>query len=306
MGTIDRGDFLEERLDRHLLGRRLGRSFTLGDVFAPRGTTPRVPYWIANATAFENGAIFPFTPDVLETYGIKSYWHRVRPRNLPDGSTGNMPLSVGLKASASFPVAIPPTTLKSGVDPAHPNLHLMDGGVSDNLGVITAARLLRQDPAPRKIMILIDAYNGMTEPFSRIGKGPGMMRAALRTTSISLDSAHQRNRNLIELVAKNVGAEIALIDFHKPLEEYEAYRKEYGGIPFVESARESATKTERTSPQSAQALFMQVVGVGTWLTVREKTQDLLIEAGKSATRPVLDENGNGRLISELKRIQSMF
>ena len=42
----------------------------MGDIFIPRDSNKMVllPYWAANATIYQNVAIFPFTPDVLQHY----------------------------------------------------------------------------------------------------------------------------------------------------------------------------------------------------------------------------------------------
>jgi hypothetical protein len=90
-----RGEFLERAFDNEILGRRWRKakllnshgkltrtpSLTLGDVFISRTEIDRsvtVPYWITNATVYENGSIFPFTPDFLKLYMISGYMHRLK------------------------------------------------------------------------------------------------------------------------------------------------------------------------------------------------------------------------------------
>lgn len=312
MRKTNRGEVLERRLDENVVGLINGRTPTLGDIFAPKGTTPALPYWVANATVFENGAIFPFTPDILEKYGVTGYWHREKYQDLPAGGAGSMPLSVGLKASASFPVAIPPTNLKSSLDPQHTSLHLMDGGVADNLGVITAARLLNQDPARKKVLIVIDAYNGTTEPFSKGGVAPGVVGSALRTAAISLDSAHQRVDNLLGLVARTSGAKVAVIDFHRALREQAEEERKLTESPGGEAASSSsmgfASKKDQTSPQSIDALFTQALGMGTWFKIKKTDQEMLLKTGESALYRQQGANGSAprRLLVELDAIRALF
>lgn len=310
MGSMNRGDVLERRLDDNVVGEINGRTPTLGDIFVPRGQTPRLPYWVANATVFENGAIFPFTPDILEKYGITGYWHRETYRDLPAGGAAELPLSVGLKASASFPVAIPPSNLKSCIDKENSSLHLMDGGVADNLGVITATRLLNQDPARKKVLIVIDAYNGTTEPFSKGGVAPGIMSSALRTASISLDSAHQRVDNLLSLVATTSGVKVAVVDFHRALREQaeEKERIEAAGGEVSGRASRFVAKKDRTSPQSIDALFTQVLGMGTWFKIKKEDQETLLKAGENAVYRQRGENTNAepQLLRELEAITGLF
>lgn len=304
-GELDRGDILESRLDEHVLGREDGRSLTLGDIFAAKGTTPHLPYWVTNATVYENGAIFPFTPDILRTYGITGYNHRMKGARL--AAAEDMPLSIGLKASASFPVAIPPTTMRSSRDPSHPRLHLLDGGVADNLGIVTALRLLRQDKAPRKALIVIDAYNGKVEPFSKVSIRPGMILTALRSTSISLDSAHQRVDNLLGVAGAASGIRCAVVDFNRSVREGEPEAVEASAgmeaLPSMESL-----KRDEGSPQSIQAVFTQALGVGTWFRIREETQQTLLRAGENAIfRNSSAAEGTGRrLLAELQAVRSLF
>ena len=304
-GKLDRGDILEGRLDEYVLGRSEGRSLTLGDIFKPKGTTPLMPYWVTNGTVFENGAIFPFTPDVLAQYGITGYNHRLASRGLK--APEEMPLAVGMKTSASFPVAIPPTTMKSSVDPRHPLIHLMDGGVADNLGVITAVRLLRQDKAKHKVLIVIDAYNGKVEPFSKGGLRPGMLSSALRTTSISLESSHQRIDNLLETVAAPSSIRYAVIDFTRALNA----KDDQPSAPadgLIDLLGMGSMKRDETSPQSIQAVFTQALGVGTWFKIDKEAQNALLRAGENAIfiqNPEYPTAGR-KLLKEMRSIRDLF
>jgi predicted acylesterase/phospholipase RssA len=308
LGELDRGDILESRLDKQVLGRHGGRSLTLRDVFVPRGGgVPRVPYWVANATVYENGAIFPFTPDILAEYSVNGCKHALRSRAL--GDPYDLPLAVGMKASASFPVAIPPSTLKSARDPRHPRLHLMDGGVADNLGIVTALRLLRQDQAARKVLIVIDAYNGRTEPFSKRGNRPGMVLAALRTTSISLDSSHQRVRNLLGIASAQSAVQYAVLDFHQalrgPAPQAEAADENANALATDDPSASSSLHEDDMSPQSVQAVFTQALGVGTWFKIGDDTQEVLLKAGENAIYHY-DASGKKALLPEMRRVRGMF
>lgn len=311
--NLDRGDILEDRLDEKVLGMQGGKSLTLRDVFVPKGGgTPQVPYWIANGTVYENGAIFPFTPDILTTYGINGYKHRMRNRTLNDPY--DLPLAVGLKTSASFPVAIPATTLKSRCDPKNPHLYLLDGGVADNLGIVTAMRLLAQEKAARKILIIIDAYNGHIEPFSKAGTLPGMVHTALRTTSIALDSAHQRLSHLLGVVGSQTSVQYAIIDFHQAVRKQEEADAVQAGttnsiLPILGN-EQSAYKTNDTgmSPQSVQDMFTQALGVGTWFKIRAEKQEVLLKAGQNAVyrHDIISGPGAAKLLPDIQRIRDQF
>ena len=106
IGFRDAGDLIERRFDRYLLGSeyRAGHtSLMLGDLFAPEGSPApvRLPYWIANATVYENGARFMFTPEFVKQYRIGRYVHNMRFKDLDDPF--RLPLAVAMKSSASFP-----------------------------------------------------------------------------------------------------------------------------------------------------------------------------------------------------------
>jgi hypothetical protein len=302
-GPLDRGDILEMRLDESILGRHRGRSMRLSDIFVPKGQTPMLPYWVTNATVYENGAIFPFTPDILATYGINGFNHRLRHKDLE--VPGDMPLAVGMKTSASFPVAIPPTSLKANRDPRHPRLHLMDGGVADNLGVITALRLLSQDKAPKKVLLVIDAYNGIVEPFSNMSHRPGMFSSALRNTSISLDSAHQRVDTLLR-VAGGKSISYAVIDFSRALEAANEEATPMTDQVFSTLGINSLRRDE-TSPQSLQAIFTQAIGVGTWFKIDPKSQEALLKAGENALFiPIRKAGEPVRVLPGVGKIRAAF
>lgn len=196
LGFRDGGDLIERDFDRYLLGskhRYQNRSLTLGDLFIPtRSDRPvQLPCWIQNATVYENGARFLFTPDFIEEYNIQRYVHNMRYKTLTDNPL-SLPLSVGMKASASFPVLIPASTFtcKPESDRLNHYLHLIDGGLSDNLGVQTAIELLKQDPAPRKVLLVIDAYAENEHPYSAHRKSPDGAGAAYRIMNIGVDTQH--------------------------------------------------------------------------------------------------------------------
>ena len=218
--SADRGDYLEKRLDKKMLGadcRSVGDKYfstlTLSDVFVRKTEqrSPKLPYWIANATIFQNGELFQFAPDVLERFGIDMYWHRAskiyqkdhgdtrcgtRDDGQSNGFADCLPLSVGMKASASFPVGIPATTLRS----SHCEncfLQLMDGGTFDNLGIFSAMLIIKQHRElyeknsgnnARHLLFIVDAFPGEIQPFSESSGGPSVFRVAARQLGVTKDA----------------------------------------------------------------------------------------------------------------------
>jgi len=224
LGMLDAGDFLESALDSRVLGCewRRGRlaaqqdprsaALTLGDVFIrpDRPGPARLPFWISNAMVFENGSIFPFAPDTLQRYRVRGYVHHMERRRYDPRRHGYhefvdaIPLSVGMTASGKFPILIPATVLDSGYDADYPYLRLVDGGPADNLGLLTALRLLRDEKHPdvrRKVLIAIDAYNGPLRPFSSGRRKPDKLSSMFQTMTSPLDSWRGRSEEIARALA---------------------------------------------------------------------------------------------------------
>jgi hypothetical protein len=220
-----RGEFLERAFDNEILGRRWRNkklqstsrhparypardpSLTLGDIFIcaeDQNKPVTLPYWIANATVYENGSIFPFTPDFLKLFMICGYKHRLKDylfdpeKQTYESFINGVPLALGLTASGNLPVLIPATTLQSTMDPKNPYLHLLDGGMADNLGIITALRVLAAEKTKRRMMIVVDAYKENAAPFSNTASPPIMANTAIRTMAISLDSWRGRAHEIVK------------------------------------------------------------------------------------------------------------
>lgn len=165
----DRNQQIERAFAASILKTKSG-TLTLGDMFIAKSapnTTVELPYWVTNSTIYQNAQIFPFTPAVLAKYSVNSYPYNNQNNSVTDYY--KIPAAVGMTASASFPFALSPTTLGSNActDKKNCYLQLIDGGLADNLGIYTALDLLKQDSAKTKVLIVIDAYAGQEEPFSK-------------------------------------------------------------------------------------------------------------------------------------------
>jgi hypothetical protein len=225
-GPIDRGDYLQDWLDRTVLKRTTcptgtagpgGCSWMLGDVFKRKGELPVTPYWITNATNFTNGEIFSFTPDNLRARKVKGYTHRGHKVTLQGGEdVFNVPLALGMRTSSNFPVGLPATTLS--VDDGE-NLKLSDGGQADNLAFYSALDILYQDgrawaagqdkgtrqkrspsgntppkATQRRILVLIDAFNGGLGNVERDEGAPSLLKTLLRSPILPMDALRSRIR----------------------------------------------------------------------------------------------------------------
>lgn len=207
---LDDGDALERAIDFNVLGLRhrryqygwrKTRSIRLGDIFINRFDTVsqvKYPMLVANGTIFNNMTIFPFAPNIVDTFQITGYTHHFR-NFFQKGPIDpySLPLSVGIKASGSFPAAITNTTLVSNYDSVFKYLHIIDGGIADNIGYQTAIDLLRQDTiAKTKILLVVDADGGGIIPtFSKRKGGYLGVQVFSKLPSSGLDARH----NLLRL-----------------------------------------------------------------------------------------------------------
>jgi hypothetical protein len=206
----DRGYRLERKLDAELLATPQG-GLVLGDMFVPRTSRRSVelPYWATNATIYQNAAIFPFTPDIISRYRVTGYFHDGREfkfnDNFADPNYGsNMPVAVGLTASASVPFATPATTLTTQGCDSQCYLQLLDGGLSDNLGVYTALSLLLQDQSKIKILMIVDAYQGDSQPYSKLKSQPDNISLLMRAMTFGTDSNREHVKPNIRFVGRDL------------------------------------------------------------------------------------------------------
>ncbi|MEZ4829400.1 MAG: patatin-like phospholipase family protein, partial [Bacteroidia bacterium] len=202
---LDDGDALEKAIDLNVLGLRYRRqhygrnhtqSIRLGDMFIDRYDTlssVSLPFLVPNGTIFPRMSIFPFAPNVIDTFQISGYTHLFR-NHFQQGPIDpySLPLSVAIKASGSFPAAISNTTLVSAWDNEFRYLHIIDGGIADNIGYQTAIEMLRQDTvAKKKILIVVDADGGGIPPtFSRRKGGYLGVSVYSKLPSSGLDARH--------------------------------------------------------------------------------------------------------------------
>ncbi len=162
-----RTDLLAEHFDREVFEGK-----TYGDLLARN----RRPYLVVNSTDLTLGTRFEFTQGQFD---------------LLYSDLNSCPLGFSVAASAAFPGLLTPVALKnyekgdenqlppwareclkhpdpddlsyvkarnmaSYVHPGRPHIHLVDGGVSDNLGLLPTVMLLRQDDEGNKEMKMLN------------------------------------------------------------------------------------------------------------------------------------------------------
>lgn len=300
---IDEGDALEQSIDNHVLGylerreinrtkykpkdRPKLRSLTLGDVFVKSNSDRPVlyPMHVANATNYYSMAIVPFTPDVMDCYQISGYSHRKK--RFHDDEIDDpyeIPLAVGIKASGSFPVAISNTTMESGYDEKMNFLHLIDGGIADNIGYKTALELLNTDPVPRrKALFIIDADNEGTRPTFSTKEGAALSVSVFgKLAYSSLETRYALLRKEVREVCELYNIEPIFLGFDELiLDNYERPPKKI----HIKSEQARLIELLKTKPESISKVDMQILyelclNVATKYTITIEEQELLTLAGQ--------------------------
>ncbi len=312
LGFRDGGDLLQSKLDRNVLGSRHRtdkRSLKLGDVFKPAGSQEEVtlPYWITNATVYENGARFMFTPEFIAGYGIDRYVHNMKYCEL-EGDPLSLPLASGMRASASFPVVFPAATFKClpREDKLNPYLHLLDGGLTDNLGVLSALELLEQDPAKRKLLVVVDAYTRSGHPYSAHRATPSGAGVAFRIMRIGLDSKHSslardtseaagaaevhavilgfdQLRPAIDETISDVKSELSAMRSRRLRAANRRMRRE------LELALAGKEKELESAEKAAEWMYQDASAVATSLSITKGEQSVLLRAGRALVERNRDE-----------------
>ncbi len=324
--NFDRGDVLEQAFATELLaGNWLEfngqRQMTLREVFpkASTVTSIRLPMWIANATVLENGAVFPFTPDILEIYEINEYVHRMQYVRRDTGLENenfyyDVPLSLGLTASGNFPSLIAPQTLGASYDaPRNPYLHLIDGGVSDNLGIHTAISLLenRVNDDLKKVLIVIDAYPGEFSPYSRSKGGPNFLNVYRKLPNMPLNGARGRARQTLASFDLRPDSHVIYLSFddlyrpmdgdlheEDPSKVAQLFDELQNYYSVVGTAQASISKVRADNPD-LESPFELARKVKTSYNITEEEQDFLIAVGKY----IVDSNEE-RIADALKSSRS--
>ena len=222
--SVERIDLLIDYLDKQLFKDATFQSLV-----------GRRPYLILNAADMVEGTPFPFTQNTMD---------------LLCSDLTQMKLSTAVAASAAFPVALSPVTLKNyrpcakrppgWLDPAlrtswylnpprvawartadayvkgeKKYVHLLDGGIADNLGVSEPFRLLTSDDvAPvltdyiargrikKIIFVMINARSAKPSDLDKTQETPGPLAMLTASIGSSIDRASfgtaERLRNLLQ------------------------------------------------------------------------------------------------------------
>ncbi|MDB4286269.1 PDZ domain-containing protein, partial [bacterium] len=304
---VDEGDALERAVDTYVLGhkwrnqldKKNSSSIKLGDMFVRKEEDRQVllPMMVANGTIYPSMAIFPFTPDILEEYEVSGYTHRMKKVDHEKGMDPmELPLSVGIKASGSFPVMISNTTLISNQDPLYRYLHIIDGGVADNIGYKTAIEMLRQDTVSKgKFLFVVDADAGGQVPtFSKKQGGAFSLGVYSKMATSGLDSRHV-------VLEKELNNLCVLHDITPIFFNFASLLEGLDEFPEKQFSRKREMKRVeellRTSPDSVTVgdlpiLYELARNVKTKYTITKLEQKLMIQTGKKVVelrRPEIEK-----------------
>ena len=128
---------------------KFGTQMLLSDFFVSKDskTTPTLPMFVANGTAFNNGERIPFMPHIIRGLNLNS---SLAPNKAAISLNENkinggydFPLTYAITASSAFPGVLP--KVKFGVKNQDKILCIVDGGASDNMGYKTLVELLHND-----------------------------------------------------------------------------------------------------------------------------------------------------------------
>lgn len=305
--NLDRGDALEKTFSDELLGGNWysahgNGAIALGDLFVHKDSQhkPLFPMWFANATALENGAIFPFTPDVFDIYKISQYTHNMKgveksaSQNSYFEFAEDVPLSLGLTASGNFPSLIAPQTLGSDYDPGkNEYLHLIDGGVSDNLGLHTAIHALRQtsNHGLKRLLIVVDAYPGEFAPYSRGKGGPKFFQVYRKLPDMPLDGLRGRARQMMEAFGSEAKTKVVYLSFdalYRPSKD-DPHTEDPDDVTalfaeledyYVAGAIEANAAVELETENPGMSPFQIARKVTTSYNITEAEQDFLLAVGR--------------------------
>lgn len=165
----------------------------LKDIFVKRDSSnqQKLPIWLINATIFQNMAGIVINPENLIALGV-----------LPK-IANNMNSSTAAVASAAYPMAIPPLKLESKSCKKQCFIYLMDGGIYDNLGVMSALRAIKQAKQKHKILLVIDASERKDTPFSQSKSSPKPIDLMEKIPSMVTESHAQQIKQNLNIIAED-------------------------------------------------------------------------------------------------------
>ncbi|MCI4670624.1 MAG: patatin-like phospholipase family protein [Bacteroidia bacterium] len=300
-GKLDNGDQLERRVDDFICGRKLRKgmglpleSIRLGDIFIKKEDSLReviFPHFVANASLTSNARLFTFAPQTLADYQVSGYVHRMKKYHYAEMMDPyEMPLSVGIKSSGTFPGAVMNSTLASKYKGTR-YIHLYDGGLADNVGWRAAIDMLKEDSiATKKILLVVDVdMNAYPETFSKRENGGFFLTSLWRTPFSGLDSRRMMRNKEIEEKCAVFGITPIYLDFTALIANSQASPPEKINVR-QERKRiiEMINKDQTLNEADLQILYELAVGIPTKYSLGSKELEFLLTIGKEVVKQKAD------------------
>jgi len=208
----DRSDLLADSFQKHVFSRK-GKALTFGDL------RPDRPRLLINATDLQSGKPFVFSNESFE---------------LINSDLSKYPIAYAVTASAAVPVLLHHVTLRDYSTTFKQYVHLIDGGVTDNLGIRTLTDLYdaqrkaskaagQPEPYPRgAVFIVIDArteFDAKLSDKSDIGLIDSLATGAGLTSTVLINRAS--SATLAEIILEHSPDDVTAGTLRKQKEELE-------------------------------------------------------------------------------------
>lgn len=206
----DRSDLLADSFNRTLF-RQDGKTLTFGDLRTDR------PRLLVNSTDLQSGQRFVFANE---------YFNDI------NSNLSIYPVAYAVAASSSVPVVLHQVTLRDYSSSFKQYRHFVDGGIVDNLGVLTlletykssndhAARTKQEVPYPRgSIIVIIDAgtqFNARLSEKGDVGLVEGLGTGAKLSTAKLL--ARASSATLADMIVQYAPADMTADQLREKLVE---------------------------------------------------------------------------------------
>jgi hypothetical protein len=299
--SYDHGDALEKMIDNIYFGHdakynRAWYPLRLGDMYVPADDATRaceLPVLAANTTIITSCERFPVTPNMLAWLKVTTYTHRFHTVTYhAPAFYYDMPMAVPVKASASFPVAIPTSNMRCYGHGKRRYLHLQDGGVVENIGYKTALNMLKRDDptTTRRVLVVIDAYNSTAKVhrMTRHKSSPSFAGVLAALQTAGLESRHRVLQHELTTQGALHRAGVVYLGFDRLLP---VNRDDLTLAPQVENLVRKGVLEPGSPAAVLGELRRQVYDISTRLKITETQQSLLYAAAEQIVhnqRPLID------------------
>ncbi len=209
-----RSDVLAQEFDHVLFKRPDGKPMTFADLRKDR------PQLILNATDLQSGANFTFTDELFDEM---------------NSDLSKYPISLAVTASSAVPILLHHTTVQDYQTTFPRYRHLIDGGIFDNLGVLSMLEVYDRradeatahgnaDPYPLgAVLIVIDSRTNSNIELSN-ERDIGFLDSLKYGVDVSSTAMlnHASNSNLADMVVKHTGDDVRIQDVRRDIEELRA------------------------------------------------------------------------------------